>query len=191
MTGQIIVLNGAPRSGKSSIARVVQDSFEGFWINFGVDASMAMTPGRLQPGIGLRPGGEHPELEPVVKKLYRALFASIAVHSQLGFNVVADLGIHEGYSAPLGILEEMRSILAGLPLLFVGVMCPLEVIMARRNADPQGGHYAAGYIVPPPVRLWQYEVHRAKGYDLTVDTAQLTPEECAAVIRDALERMGG
>ena len=189
--GQIIVLNGAPRSGKSSIARVIQDTFEGNWINLGVDGSMAATPQRLQPGIGLRPGGELSELEPVVKKLYRALFASMVVHSQLGFNIVADVGIHDGYSAPLGILDDMRSILAGQPLFFVGVMCPLETIMARRNADPHNGLYLAGFIVPPPVRLWQYEVHRNKGYDMTVDTSRMPPDECAHAILTAMaERYG-
>ncbi len=38
--GQIIILNGAPRSGKSSIATVVQETFEGVWMNLGVDHSI-------------------------------------------------------------------------------------------------------------------------------------------------------
>ena len=53
--GQIVVLNGAPRSGKSSIAAAVQDAFDGVWVNLGVDVARAMTPPRFQPGIGLRP----------------------------------------------------------------------------------------------------------------------------------------
>jgi chloramphenicol 3-O phosphotransferase len=56
--GQIVILNGAPRGGKSSIAAQVQDSFDGVWVNLGVDAWAAVTPARLRPGIGLRPGGE-------------------------------------------------------------------------------------------------------------------------------------
>ncbi len=35
--GWIIILNGAPRSGKSSIVGVIQDTFEGPWMNLGVD----------------------------------------------------------------------------------------------------------------------------------------------------------
>lgn len=31
--GQIVILNGAPRSGKSSIATVIQDTFDGLWMN--------------------------------------------------------------------------------------------------------------------------------------------------------------
>ena len=51
--------------------------------------------------------------------------------------------------------------------------------MARRNADPQGGHYEAGVTVPPPVQRWQDAVHAGKTYDLEVDTSVLTPEQCA------------
>lgn len=62
--GKIVILNGTPRSGKSSIANVIQDTFDGVWMNVGVDHFMQMTPKRYRPGIGLRPGGERPDLEP-------------------------------------------------------------------------------------------------------------------------------
>jgi chloramphenicol 3-O phosphotransferase len=64
--GQIIILNGAPRSGKSSIVEVIQDTFDGVWMNLGVDGFMQMTPARYLPGIGLRPGGERQDIEPLV-----------------------------------------------------------------------------------------------------------------------------
>jgi chloramphenicol 3-O phosphotransferase len=180
--GHVVILNGAPRSGKSSIARAMQQDVDGVWINLGVDASMAMTPERWQPGIGLRPGGERPDLEPVVQKLYAGLFESIAAYARLGLNIVADLGIHDAYSAPLGIFGDMQARLAGLPVLLVGVLCPLDTIMARRNADPRGGFYAAGDTVPDPVRRWQDEVHRGIKYDMTVDTSAMTPAEAAGAI---------
>ncbi len=81
--GQIVVLNGAPRSGKSSIAAAIQQTFEGAWMNLGVDGFMQMTPDRYRPGIGLRPGGERPDLEPLVVVLYRAMYEAIAAHSRL------------------------------------------------------------------------------------------------------------
>jgi len=147
---------------------------------------MAATPERLRPGIGLRPGGERPDLEPAVGTLYAALFEAIAATSRLGLAVVADLGIHDGYTCPLGIWEMMQAQLAGLPLLTVGIVCPLDVIMARRNADPKGGFYAAGADIPPPVARWQAAVHAGHAYDLTLDTARHTPADCAAAIRAAL-----
>lgn len=56
--GQIIILNGTPRSGKSSIVAVIQNTFDGVWVNLRVDRFMQMTPARYLPGIGLSPGGE-------------------------------------------------------------------------------------------------------------------------------------
>ena len=37
MAGQIVILNGAPRSGKSSIVQAIQENLDGVWINLGVD----------------------------------------------------------------------------------------------------------------------------------------------------------
>ena len=180
MSGRIVILNGVPRSGKSSIAKALQT--RGLWLNLGVDVWMAATPGRLQPGIGLRPGGERPELEPVVQQLYAGLFEAIAAEARAGLDVVSDLGLHDGYSRPLGLVADMRRRFAGLPVLLVGVRCPIEVIMARRNADPQEGRYVGGEGVPAPVARWQEAVHRGMDYDLEVDTAVMSPEACAEAI---------
>ena len=186
MSGRIVLLNGAPRAGKSSIAAELQASPNEVWINFGVDLAMAAMPERLRPGLGLRPGGERPDLEPLVQQQYGALFDSIAAHARAGFDVVADLGIHDGYSRPLGILADAVQRLGGLPVLFVSVRCPIETIMARRNADPRSGYYEGGVTVPPPVLRWQEAVHAGKSYDLELDTSMLTPAECAARIERAL-----
>jgi chloramphenicol 3-O phosphotransferase len=184
--GQIVILNGTPRSGKSSIATVIQNTFDGVWMNLGVDRFMQMTPQRYQPGIGLRPGGERPDLEPLVVILYRAMYASIAQHSRLGLNVVVDVGHHDAYAVPRGILPICARFLEGLPALVVGVRCPLEVVMQRRRATWPVGTPDDG-SVPLPVRLWQQAVHMPGIYDLEVDTSVLSPQECADVIRQHLE----
>jgi chloramphenicol 3-O phosphotransferase len=191
--GQIIILNGAPRAGKSSIVEVVQETFDGVWMNIGVDVfARGVTPRKYQPGIGLRPGpgpqkgGDKPELEPLVPALYAALYESIAAHSRLGLNVVVDVG-HHGAIHP-EVLPDCARRLAGLPVLFVGVRCPIEEIMRRRNlAGP--GRYTVGTPeepMPPPVTLWQDEVHKPGIYDLEVDTSLLTPGQCAEAIRQRL-----
>jgi len=177
MTGRIVVLNGAPRSGKTSIAQALQA--QGRWINLGVDAQNAALPPDLRPGIGLRPGGERPDLEPFVLPLYLALYDAIAAHSRQGFDVVADLGHHDDYSRPLKILPACARRVEEFDVLFVGVHCPIEDIMGRRNADPQGGFYASGEAIPPPVRRWQDAVHHGHDYDLVLDTAALSPQDCA------------
>jgi chloramphenicol 3-O phosphotransferase len=185
--GQIVILNGAPRSGKSSIAAAIQQTFDGVWMNLGVDRFMQMTPAQYLPGIGLRPGGERPDLEPLIPILYSAMYESIAAHSRLGLNVVVDVGHHDAYTVPRGILPDCARRLSGLPVLFVAVRCPIEVIMERRRAT-WGPGSAGGADAPPPVRLWQEAVHIPGIYDLEVDTSMLSPEACAAAIRQQLEQ---
>jgi chloramphenicol 3-O phosphotransferase len=182
--GQIVVLNGAPRAGKSSIAAVIQDMFDGPWLNLGVDVARAMTPPRYQPGIGLRPGEPSHSAAPLVPVLYAALYESIAAHSRVGLNVVVDVGHHDA-----AILADCARRLAGLPALFVGVRCPIEVIMERRKASPPG-RYRTGSAddpVPAPVRRWQHAVHVPGVYDLELDTSLLTPEDCADAVRRRLD----
>lgn len=179
--GRIVVLNGVPRSGKSSIVAAIQERFDGAWMNIGLDRFKAMTPDRFQPGIGLRPGGERPDLEPLVATLYRGLYESIAAHSRLGVNVAADVGHHDGYSRSLGILPACAALLAGLPAWLIGVRRPIDVIMQRRIAT-WGVGYADDGSVPRPVRLFQELVHRPGIYDPEVDTSQLDPVGCADAI---------
>ena len=184
--GKIVILNGVPRSGKSSIATAVQKDFDGVWINLGGDRYKAMIPERYQPGIGLRPGGERPDLEPLIQTMFRALYEAIAAHSRLGFNVVADIGHHDHYSRPLGILPSCARQLAGLPVTFVGVRCPIEVVLKRRLTTWGKGRDDDGSI-PHPVQLFQREIHVPGIYDVEVDTSVSRPEECANLIRERIE----
>jgi chloramphenicol 3-O phosphotransferase len=182
--GQIIILNGAPRSGKSSIAAVIQDTFAGVWMNLGVDHFMQMTPKRYLPGIGLRPGGESPDMEPLIATMYCAMYDSIGAHSRLGLNVVVDVGHHDGYATLRGgTLPPCARRVRGLPALIVGVRCPIETIMERRR-QTGGTTYTT---IPEPVRRWQRHVHSPGIYDLEVDTSALSPEACAVRIRQHLD----
>ena len=185
--GQIIILNGVPRSGKSSIVAVIQETFDGPWMNLGVDTFKEhVTPKRYSPGIGLRPGGERPDLEPLITLFYSAMYESIAAHSRLGLNVVVDVGHHDAYAISREILVDSARRLKGLPVLFVGVRCPIEVIMERRR-NTWGAAGSADSSVPAPVHRFQREVHIPGTYDLEVDTSSLSPGECAEVIRRRLE----
>jgi chloramphenicol 3-O phosphotransferase len=182
--GQIVILNGIPRSGKSSIVAVIQETFDGPWMNLGVDRYMGLTPKRYLPGIGLRPGGERQDLEPLVQVFYAALYESIAAHSRLGLNVVVDVGHHDGYATPRGILFDCARRLQRLPVLFVGVRCPSEVIMERRRIT--GWDVGTGSEPSPEVLRWQHAVHTPGIYDMEVDTSVLSPAECAKAIRERL-----
>lgn len=180
--GMIIILNGVPRSGKSSIAHEIQQTFEGNWVNLGVDNFMKMLPEHLLPGIGLRPGGEKPELESEIKKMYQALFKMIKELSNTGYHVVVDVGIHDNYSNDLNILQDCASILQNNLVWFIGVKCPIDEIMIRRQKTWGIGYQSDGSI-PRPVQLWQEDVHHHKLYDLTVNTFEHDVEQSAKLIR--------
>ena len=164
------------------------------WLNLGVDAFAAVTPRRLRPGIGLRPGGERPDLEDAVAPLFGALYAAVVAWSRAGLDVVVDVGHHDDYSTPLGVLATVARDLSGLPAYLIGVRCPVEVITARRDAgssDPGGGRGGGGgsYVtsgpdgtVPEVVLRWERAVHDPGIYDLEVDTSTASPEACAAAI---------
>lgn len=185
--GQVVILNGAPRSGKSSIVAAIQGTFDGVWMNLGVDVFVReVTPERYRPGMGLRPGDERPDLRTLMPSFYAALYGSIAAHSRAGFNVVADVGHYDRE-----ILTACAKIVAGLPVLFVGVRCPIEEIMRRRNAGQPGreGGYAVGTPddpVPLPVRRWQEGVEGVGPYDLELDTSRLDLTACADAVRARL-----
>ncbi len=183
--GQVVILNGAPRSGKSTIASAVQETFAGTWINLGVDVARLMTPRELQPGVGLRPGetDDHPAAT-AVPVLYAALWESVAAHARLGLNVVVDVGLYDTAIA----LDAARR-LAGIPVIFVGVRCDVETIMQRRRASAPDAYVAAseGEPVPESVMRWQHDVHAYWAYDLDVDTSTHTPAECAAAIQRRLD----
>jgi chloramphenicol 3-O phosphotransferase len=186
--GQIVILNGAPRSGKSSIAAAIQETFPGVWVNIGVDVARAMTPPGLQPGVGLRPGASDHPAAAAVPALYAALWESVAAHARLGLNVVVDVGLYE-----IEIATDAARRLAELPVLFVGVRCDVETIIERRRAG--GGHaYAVaepGEPVPQPVLRWQHDVHDSWTYDIDVDTSTQTPQQCAVAIKRRLEEQPG
>ena len=177
----MVVLNGVPRCGKTSIARAMQESAGAPWLNLGVDAAQSWLPKELRPGIGLRPGGERPDLEEAVVRLYRALFDAVAAHAGQGLNVVVDVGLHESYSRPLSVAADCARRLAGFPVLFVGVRCAPDVIWQRREETWGQARDSADQALLAAVARWPIAVHASR-YDLEVDASELSAVDCAEQI---------
>lgn len=197
--GQIILLHGAPRYGKTSILNGIQSTFDGSWMNLGFDTFIfSVRPsGYYRPESSLYPLGPHRWIDdgaddkrhvlgPHSAPLMSAMYDSIAAHSRWGFNVVADV-VHPDISHR-EIVRDAVNRLSGLPVLFVGLRCPLEVAVARRNASADGirASGSGDDPVPPIARWWDREIHVAKVYDVEVDTSSMSPEECVEAIRKRL-----
>lgn len=180
--GKIIILNGVPRSGKSSIANAIQDTFDGIWMNIGVDNYMKMIPNKVLPGIGLRPGKERPDLEDIVHTMYHALYETIKIHSEHGFNVVVDVGHHDNYETLNNVFSSCLKIIEQSPVFIVGVNCTTDELAKRRSDTGYPCFNDDGSIITPVLR-WQEYIHMNKTYDLMVDTTNCTANECALQIK--------
>jgi chloramphenicol 3-O phosphotransferase len=69
-----------------------------------------------------------------------------------------------------------------LPLLVVGVRCPVDVIWERRRASWGQDLRDADDQAVAAVERWQSAVHDPMDYDLELDTSSLSPAQCADAV---------
>ncbi len=179
--GRVIVLNGTSSSGKSTLTRALQARLDGPWLGVGIDTVVFALPGRYldQPlwsdvfrYVPAPPGDAAPfriETGELGHRLVEGLHGMVATLAGAGLSVIVDHVLLEP-----GWLPDLAARLAGFEVLFVGVRCPLEVVVERERSrrDRTLGQAAAHHDV----------VHRAGGYDLEVDTSILAPESAADAI---------
>ncbi len=172
--GIVVILNGASSSGKSSIVRALQNLLDEPYLDAGLDRFLWMLPKRyLDRPLWDQVLGLAVEAGPPGHQLVRGMHRAIATLSRAGLSVVADHVLVER-----AWVEDCVALLADLPAYLVGVRCPLEVLVAREAArrERTPGQAAAQYEV----------VHAGLVYDLEVDTALLSAEECAQQIQARL-----
>jgi chloramphenicol 3-O phosphotransferase len=102
------------------------------------------------------------------------MHATAAALAEAGLNVIVDHVLLER-----AWLDECARLWARFPVLFVGVRCPLQVVLRREleRKDRTFGQAEAQFAV----------VHRWGNYDVEVDTSLLTPDDAVAQIESALE----
>ena len=157
----VIVLNGGSSSGKSSIARRLQELLPEPWLHLGADTMVsALPPWLLGGGEGI--GGLDDGA---------AWTLGVAAMARAGAPVVVD----EVFLGGAASQQRWRAALEGLDVLWVGVRCDPAVAAAREAArgDRVAGMAAAQASL----------VHEGVAYDLVVDTSRASADECAAAIR--------
>lgn len=172
MTIRVIVLNGGSSSGKSSLLRALQWELPQPWLAAAVDTFVDSLPPSLldtEAGIDFGADGEV-SVGADFRRLEAAWSAGVAATVRAGAPVIVDDVFLRGKVSQDG----WRRALSGLEVLWVGVRCDAAVAAEREAAR---GDRVAGMAAS------QAEVvHEGVEYDVEVDTASATPQECARAI---------
>jgi chloramphenicol 3-O phosphotransferase len=174
MPGRVIYLNGTSSAGKTSIALTLQDVLDEPFLRLGVDTFIGMLPRRSfngpvfepGPGGGMRPTAAYREA------IRRPIPGALAAMARTNDLIVDDVVNGADW------LRTVVHALAPFTVLYVGVLCPLEELERRE--------VARGDRVRGLARGMMALAHEHPVYDLTVDTATMTAQECAHEIHARL-----
>jgi chloramphenicol 3-O phosphotransferase len=171
----VILLNGVGSAGKASIARALQDILAGVWLHVSMDAFLAMLPEHPQDDPStfsyrdVAMAGRPPEIAihdgEAGERLLAGMRRAVAAMARAGNDlIVDDVLVGDG-------LADYEIQLAGLHFLKIGVLAPLDVLEAREAVRDDR---------MPGLARWQFpRVHAGLRYDLEVDSAKATPQQCA------------
>jgi chloramphenicol 3-O phosphotransferase len=179
MLGRVVLLHGTSSSGKTTVARAVQALSHEPWLRLGIDVFWTAIDERwMEHGphaaegfcwlddATILPG-------PVGQRLASGMRAAIAACARCGNDLlVDDVFIDRSW------LDGWREELADLECLLVGVLAPLPVLEERERTR--------GNRIIGEARAQVSVIHAGIEYDVTVDTASQSPEECARVILASL-----
>jgi len=164
--GLVIFLNGTSSSGKTTIAKALQDKLEEPFMYVSVDDFFHMYPEKY-----LNPTNQDEViiLSHLIPTVVSGLHKCVASLAQSGNNVLVDHVLQEN-----GWLKECVENWKDLDVLFVGVRCPLRIAEQREKERGDRNIGTAQY---------QFErVHSHGLYDLEVDTSVLDVNECVTRI---------
>jgi len=208
LAGQIIIVSGTSGSGKSTTCELFAKQSEDFWLLYGIDHFMSVTfprkfghhGERCKEGIYAHPLNENDpdgtlrwSFSEMGTKALGAFHEWVAAASRAGCNIILD---HLMMTDP-PMLQDCIWRLKDLPVLFVSLKPPYEVLM-ERVADRQIGqrfstsNYSSQQVQKSKERLarlrpWFYEtVYANDCCDIEIDTQQHSPEKVCELIKNRL-----
>lgn len=185
MATDVIVLNGGSSSGKSSLARSLQERLDEPWVLLGVDDLLAaLAPclaGNWPPRVGRPPlvaygsdGTVH--VDPAWRPVETAWYAGVAAMARAGLGVILDEVLLDGAAGQ----RRVEGALKGLSVLWVGVRCDPAVAAAR---EVSRSDRIAGMAIRQATR-----VHDGVQYDMIVDTTASSVEQCTSAVLTHLQQ---
>jgi chloramphenicol 3-O phosphotransferase len=187
---EVIVLNGASSSGKSTLAVALQDILDETWLIFGIDTLISAIPIKLlamheEATIGARPrahevreGGIAFDADgditvgPEFQRLEAAWLEGLASIAATGTRLILDEVFLDGALSQ----DRLRKSLVGRTVAWIGVTCDADLAM-RRERDR--GDRVVGQFERQAERA-----HEGVHYDLVVDTSVRPPDEIAQQIAE-------
>ena len=171
---EAIVLNGGSSSGKSSLARCLQDLLGPNWLTLGVDDLVRALPGGDQTtgdqqSIDVKADGSI-TVGADFRSAEAAWYQGLAAIARYGTGLIID----EVFLGGRASQERLAEALSDLTVLWVGVRCDPEVAAAREGERHDR--------IVGMARLQAEQVHEGVVYDLVVDTTRASTEECARIL---------
>ena len=149
--GFAVCLGGASSSGKSSLMRAMSERASTPWTYF-EERSIGALPMRwaIWPDVG----------GPLGVGYRAAIRAFLLEGNQVIVSARPD--------------DDIAEALDGIPRLFVGLVCPLEILIARQEAraDRWAGLAEEGFALE----------QTQDGYDIRIDTSEHSPQEAADIV---------
>jgi chloramphenicol 3-O phosphotransferase len=185
---EVIVLNGASSSGKTTLAVALQDMLEGSWLIFGIDTLISAIPLKLldlheDASNGSRPR-EHEVTEGGIafgadgeitvglefERLESAWLKGLACIAATGTRLILDEVFLDGARSQ----SRLRRSLTGRNVAWIGVTCDPDVAMQRERV--RGDRVVGGF------ERQLARVHEGVHYDLVVDTTSRPANKLARQI---------
>jgi len=169
---QVLVLNGGSSSGKTTLARSLQDVLDGYWLRLGVDTLIDAAPPRLLGPDGLEMAEDGTvSTGPDFAEVERQWASGVARMAVAGARVVVEDNFISGPVAQ----QRWREALWGLNVGWVGVRCASDVVRAREAARPDR--------IPGMGANQADSVHHGIAYDIMVDTGATDARTLALAVR--------
>ena len=186
---QIIHLNGPSSSGKSTIAKALQEAFDVPFLHIGIDIVIEMMPKKLNnleggsapDGFSWRGSSDERGLQmqelqmgPFAEKMCSTFKELVLTLAKLGHYIIID-----DVSLIKKEIESWKQLLKEYKVLWVGVNAPLSLLEEResRREDRIKGSARAQY----------FKVHSGIQYDLDCDTSLEALEDIVATIKRRID----
>jgi len=188
--GKAIFLNGPSSSGKTSIAKKLQEKLSKPFMHIGIDKLIGMMPAHLNDWEGGKVeegffwekeydnnGNEvhHIQMGPYAKKVNALLKCTAVMMLNSGFNIIVDDVCLDSDS-----FNQWKNILTPFQVFYVGITTPINILEER---EKNRGDRIAG-----SARAQCAIVHQNKFYDLLIDSSIQSIDDCVNKIIDEVQQ---